>query len=206
MEKFNKNDLQELDLVLSRDNILYWVLNSKFHNSMGLFTFDLNPICMLNSYSDDLKHCNDSNKDIIGVIRGDTKWYNLTRMREFEESEKRGEAFITYSKNWKWLYKEKEKIVVSTKKFENMIFFSSDLKLSKAKQYVYTGKQIKDEISKLMEADLIAYNEMYEVELKTFIDHYILDKDYILSDNKEYIMFRGKEHIVCKKWDRGEYY
>lgn len=194
-----KSDLKEMDLVLTRDKCLYIILDNKFHKGLGLYNYDMDCVAMLSSYSDNLI-TSDHDNDIVGVVRGETKWYQLIRLREFEYSSRKGEDILRYSRNWKWIWKLGNINVESTSDLENIMFYSSDLTLKDAKKYVVYGRDIKKILERYIKTNCIVYKNINDYELKQFIDHYYLS-DYTISDDKKYIVFKGREEIVCKKWE-----
>ena len=80
------------------------------------------------------------------------------------------------------------------------MYYSSDLSSKDAKNYVVTGKTIKSLLNKFINTNFIIYKNIEKTELDEFINHYYLS-DFTLSDDKNYIIFRGRENIVCKKWE-----
>lgn len=194
-----KSNIREMDLVLTRDKSLYIILKNKFYQCLGLYDYEMNCVMLINRYGSDLI-TTDHDYDIVGVVRGETKWYQLSRFREYENASKKGEDILRYSRDWKWIWKLGYIQVVSTKEFENMMYYSSDLSSKDAKNYIVTGKTIKALLNKFVNTNFIIYKNIEKSELEEFINHYYLS-DFTLSDDKNYIIFRGRENIVCKKWE-----
>ena len=71
-----KSELQDMDLVYTRDKALFWVLYSKWYNELCLFNYNLDCIRRMSEYNTDLTHKDDMRNDIVGVIRVNS-WYNI---------------------------------------------------------------------------------------------------------------------------------
>lgn len=196
----NKNEIKELDLVLTRDKSLYMILYHDFYKGLGLYDTDFNFVTMLSSYDEKLLINNGKrNMDIVGLIRGESKWYQLSRFKEYEDSSRRGEDLLRYSKQWKWLWKLENINVVNMGEFEDLMYYSSDLSSKDAEQYYHLGKDIKKICIKLYNSNYRIYRQVDQYEFIGFIEKYI-NSEFAISDTANYIIYRNnKGNIVCKK-------
>lgn len=199
-----------MDIVLCKNNHVYWVLFNPSSESLALYNFHLYPMMPLNDYSfnENLECLSDSIYTIERVMRSNTIWYTMNRMREYEEvikSESYDRSLLFNNKKWKWIWKrdsEETHEAITTEQIENMIYEGKEADLTK--EDVYTGRQIKEEIQKLVDAPYVLQQGRISMgDIKYFKEHYI-DSEFSLSDFKYYVLYYGKFNIVAKKVELDE--
>lgn len=204
-----KSELQDMDLVYTRDKALFWVLYSKWYNELCLFNYNLDCIRRMSEYNTDLTHKDDMRNDIVGVIRVNS-WYNMNKMREYADCIERGidpEFMFKSVKKAKWLWYIKNAEIISAEKLESMIFYTPEYKanLRYAENYFFHGKDIKEEVMKLHKHNCVLWGSLITREdINYFVEHYI-ESEFTISDEKRYIMFFDKEgRLTCKRIDDSE--
>ena len=212
LKDFKLQDLQEMDLALCENGLLYWILYNPTADSLALYNYTFYPLISLTDidFNEDLTCHSDKQYTINKVLRSETKWYIMNRMREYEHAVIGEEdiSMVLNSSKWKWTWKRFQELEgsVTTNRLEEMVCeVRNENWLSEVtKDKVFTGRQIKEEIAKLLEAPYIIRKGRISVaDIEYFRDHYI-DSEYSLSDFKYYVLYFGRFNIVVKRVDINE--
>ena len=200
--------LQEMDLVLCENGALYWVLFNPAAESLALYNYTFYPVVLLNGdyFEQDLT-CVDNQYTINKVLRSNTKWYIMNRMREYEQALESGTDVnaILESSRWKWSWKRNGLLegAITTDKLESMVVTikSEDWLSDITRDKVYTGSQIKEEIKRLLDAPFIVRKGKISADDVLYFNAHYIESEYPLSNFKYYVLYFGRYNIVAKKVD-----
>ena len=201
-------NLQEMDLVLCENGVLYWVLLNPAANSLALYNYTFYPVVLLNdTYFDQDLTCVDKQYTINKVLRSNTKWYIMNRMREYEQAVEAHDNvnIILESSRWRWTWKRynPEEGAITTDKIESMVttIRSEDWFSDITRDKVYTGVEIKEEIKRLLDAPFIVRKGKISADDIIYFNAHYIESEYPLSNFKYYVLYFGRFNIVAKKVD-----